>query len=97
MLPWLYEIKLKQVKHTAVESRNDGDKVDEEKKPISSVVTFHSDNIVTVPKRGREINKPIGTQKYNLNMVGVSSGRSKTVWKRSTNWYTKRFKSLICI
>jgi hypothetical protein len=41
-----------------------------DKIPVS-ISTFHSDTMVIVCKREREISKPRGIKKYNLYMGGV--------------------------
>jgi hypothetical protein len=89
MHPWLYEIKVKQVEYIAATSRGMMTKW-KDKKPISFVTTFHSDTMVTVSKRGKEIYKPRGTKEYNLNMVGIHLEDKKlssyeSEGKRNTN------------
>jgi hypothetical protein len=60
--------------------------------------------MATVSMRGKETNKPRGTQEYNLNMGGggvylkdQKRPQYETEMKRRKNWYTEPFKRLTSI
>jgi hypothetical protein len=70
-IPLVVKAKLKQGKHTTMQSQGVTVMKWMDKKPMSFIHIFHSNNMVAVFKKGRDQHKQGRIQEYNLFMARV--------------------------
>jgi hypothetical protein len=70
-VPLIVKAKLKQGKHTTMQSQGVTVMKWMGKKPLSFICIFHSTTMVAILKKGRDLHKPGSIKEYNLFMGRV--------------------------